>query len=572
MKRAPANLFNSGGPRRVFILYAGIVLLLSAWLSLKGLGNCYFWDDEAIVAITARNFLASGHLTGWDGRNLLAYRDGALLDDQLNNRNPPLDILLTAASFKLFGATTWAGRFPSVVAGLACVALFALLIRGVFGDGSPAAFYALAALAFSTGSLLFIRQCRYYAPAMLFALGVYWAWRRLEVERRPLYSFAAGMAAIGLFFSNYLLAVVFLPALAVARFAMRRGRIPWKDWKLVAPGAIIFLIATAPYALIERIWQRPDMPVSLPWQINKPILLWWHIRELSTIGCLPWMVAAVVLLAALLRRNDALMRPLAEWLVLAGAYIVFLVMASQQPVDRTLYADVRYLVPLIPFLAAAVGAGLGMIHNVTRWGPILATLLLAGMLTTNGLSVTPGKKARAWWQAHAPSEIPFRWLLPAYVGEITHPYPTAFESASEFLRKSARQDDLVCTSPDYANYPLMFYVGAKVKFCCALTERSHLYPKVRSLDAPLLEDENFPDWFLLFRRDPEAAGKIKLFLRPVRAGIVRKYVMVSYLDTYAYDEMSRPEIFWHSFNPAEDFAEVKRGVYIFHKEGEARLP
>ena len=110
------------------VVAAGLFALI-AYLAIVRLANTPFWDDEAQVAVVAKNFLATGHLSGWDGRNLLAYCNGALLDDKLRSINPPLDYLVTAASFRLFGTNTWAGRFPFVVAGLAALATFVLIVR-----------------------------------------------------------------------------------------------------------------------------------------------------------------------------------------------------------------------------------------------------------------------------------------------------------------------------------------------------------------------------------------------------------------------------------------------------------
>ena len=44
------------GAVALFLILAGVILLLSSYLALKGLGNCYFWSDESVTAITAHNF------------------------------------------------------------------------------------------------------------------------------------------------------------------------------------------------------------------------------------------------------------------------------------------------------------------------------------------------------------------------------------------------------------------------------------------------------------------------------------------------------------------------------------
>ena len=47
--------------------YPILLLFCAAYLGLAGLDHCLFWDDEAIVAIHSKNFLATGNWTAWSG-------------------------------------------------------------------------------------------------------------------------------------------------------------------------------------------------------------------------------------------------------------------------------------------------------------------------------------------------------------------------------------------------------------------------------------------------------------------------------------------------------------------------
>ena len=114
-------------------LIAILIFVSCTYLSLARLDNTYFWDDEAQTGIIARNLLSTGRLTGWDGRNLLAIRNGATLDKNLRSSYPPLPFLVTATSFVAFGPSTWAGRLPFVIAGLTGLSIFAFVLRYDFG-------------------------------------------------------------------------------------------------------------------------------------------------------------------------------------------------------------------------------------------------------------------------------------------------------------------------------------------------------------------------------------------------------------------------------------------------------
>jgi len=115
--------------RHTYILVFLCLLVVSSYLTLTGLDNAAFWDDEAQTAIFARNLLTHGELTGWDGRNLYTYRNGSLLNDELNIINPPLDILVCALSFRIFGPSTWSGRIFFALMGLLSFVIFALALK-----------------------------------------------------------------------------------------------------------------------------------------------------------------------------------------------------------------------------------------------------------------------------------------------------------------------------------------------------------------------------------------------------------------------------------------------------------
>jgi len=124
--------------KKTFKLLVFLIFILCAYLSLKGLDSAYIWDDESETILIAKNFLSSGHFTAWDGRNLFAYRNGTFIDKNLYSINPPLTYLLCALSFKIFGLSTWAARFPFVILGLISLIIFALVLRMDFGAKNQA--------------------------------------------------------------------------------------------------------------------------------------------------------------------------------------------------------------------------------------------------------------------------------------------------------------------------------------------------------------------------------------------------------------------------------------------------
>jgi len=535
------------------VYLAILIFLATAYLGLWRLDNTVFWDDEAYTAIIAKNLLKFGRLTGWDGRNLLACRNGNLLDENLCSRDSPLGYITAAASFWLFGISTWAGRFPFVLAGLGSLVLLALALREDFGRDSPLWIYGIAVMGLSVSFLLNIRQCRYYSLTMLFSVLTFIFYRRCLSTCRLIHFGLLSLAAILLFYSNYLLCAVFLAALVLVCAIFHSSELR-KDWLKFSLAGSLFTLAVVPYSIYYRIWYRPDLISKGIWYIRKPTLVWRNFCDLNLLGIMPW-TAAVGLLCFILYyywKQQKNIRMMLEWVVLIAGYVLFLALFSPQSTDIISMASLRYLASIMPFLAGATGMFLWFIHQKTKLG---AFAVLALITMTNLLNIMPKN-----WE--------FQWLLPAYVNEIHHDYPTAYSQAVQFLQKNAQQDDMVFVWPEHTNYPLMFYLGDKVKMCCLLDAKTTLpLTKIRELNAPLMIEENFPDWIIFFGLSVESKEKLGYLSRPHIQGTQQvqfNYKLVKLLDVYAADN-TRPELPWHSFGPITDFSRRSNAVYVFKK-------
>ena len=64
-------------------IMSGIAIAVAGVLAFTGITANKFWDDEANTAIFAQNLLDTGQLSAWNGTNLIGYRDGAELDENL---------------------------------------------------------------------------------------------------------------------------------------------------------------------------------------------------------------------------------------------------------------------------------------------------------------------------------------------------------------------------------------------------------------------------------------------------------------------------------------------------------
>ena len=530
-----------------------VILLCATYLSLVGLGHTLFWDDEALVAIHAKNFLATGTWTAWTGRNLAAYGNGRLLDDKLQTKDPKVQHWLTVLSFKCFGVSTWAGRFPFVVIGLAGLAVFIVLLRSELPTENALILYSVALLAFSPAFLLNIRQCRYYAPCFTFGLLTYYCYRRCVSEKGRADFLWLAISATLLFYSQYLVGGAFLAAVGVVHLVCYQRQCGRRGWINLGLAAGLFLSATAPFLMTHHVWVRAESPTDQAWYVRKPTLFWWYLRDLNVTACLPWAVAlGLIWTFARHRKHDLVRRVAWPWAMLVLAFFAALSFGSFQSTALPDLAWTRYIIPVVPFLFGLTGIVLWLIGRRSR--PV-ALVLLAVLVSTNLLTLSPWSRT-------------FRWLLPGYVWEIHHPFRTPYQAAVEFVKSNLKQDALIAVEPEFCAYPLMFYLDDQVRFCCLLNTNTPLpRSSLDRLEAPLFVEEHYPDWLIAFGSTQQTAQLAQHFCRIHRENdrdITYSYRLEKNLNTFWFDT-SRPELPLHTFGPKNDFDPGLESVYVFRR-------
>jgi hypothetical protein len=543
------------------------VLITAGCLALTYLDLTYFWDDEAFVGIMAKNFLKTGTLTAWDGRNLAAYVDGHELTNDLISINPPLDNLVAAVSFRIFGASSWAGRLPFALFGLASIIMFSLILRQDTEKDPWLWFYVLGSYAYSLGFLLNVRQCRYYALSLFFSLLTLFLYRQCVDRKNVLYFISLAVSAVLLFYSNFLVAFAFLCSIGLLHLLFYRNRFQLNDWLKVGLGIGIFALLTVPYMFYIRIWAHSDYSGigGIPLVLRN---LWYQ----NAIGRLPWPVvpALVYFMISDRKAGNGKHRLILHWAVLSVCNIVLISLLS----NLSAFFAERYLIMSLPLLTGLTGICLRYVH---KRNAILAFSLFIVILTTNILSAAPfGSKISYLnlpgvhdFRNKNPFEWQFEWRLPAYINEIQSDYPTAEESVSRFLNTYAAQDDLVYSPSAYRLFSLIFYNGDKVRICCLLDQNTPLpLDKLENLNAPLFFEKNFPNWLIVYGYFPDAERLLSFFSRPHKDGNQTRhfsYRHVSTLNVFWY-YTHRPELAVHRFGPYTQF-DASRGeaVYMFQR-------
>jgi 4-amino-4-deoxy-L-arabinose transferase-like glycosyltransferase len=539
-------------------IFVACLMLVVLCMGFIGLGNNHYWDDEAETAVFAKNYLARGQFTGWDGRNLYTYRNGAVLDKNLNSINPPLGYYIAAAGFKMFGVNNAAGRALFVLFGVAALMVFWLLLREEFPDDLPLRIYALVLTGLSSSFILNIRQCRYYALCLFGGVAVYYFYLRAVRESSFSRCLLLASAFVFLFYSNYLLCTAFLFAMVLVHLIFYARKLTYHSHIRMGMSMLVFALAGIPYALYYRIWERHDTEIANSHLVDKLILLYQNVRELDTTGYLPGIIIlAGMVMMIFLRKKMSFPTAICKWVVIVSGYTIALSALSLQPAIWSGWggglADVRYLVTLLPFCAGMVGVVLYGFHGL-RHGVYISILLLIFLLISNIFSFAAVSGGTRLW-------------LPHLIREISHDDETSYDAIVGFMRDRTDRDDIVYAYPEYTLNVLQFYLGDHLRIQGCIRDpfpfQKDALDKVNGLK---YIDESIPHWIVLFGVTPGVKEMLEYFSR--ESYVYRPYAV---LPVFAVD-MTRPELPLHHFGPVTDFDMEKQGIYILRREAGSDPP
>ena len=586
-----------------YLATAALIFAATAYLALNNLNYVGFWDDEAASAILSRNFLEFGAPTAWDGRNLWGFRDGRALDENNVVRYPRMIFYLGMAAFSIFGAHDWAGRLGTALIGLISFFLLMGILRMEFPSRPRVRLLALALFGLSPVYLLHIRQFQYYSMSLTCALGMFWAWRRY-VERREWWTPLALLGfALAAFHANFLLGATFVAALAVYHCIFYFRAFRPRDWAVFVAVGLAWLAACSGYFYAEGYHEGyGQLNYRVPWWERKPWLFLLHIRELNSEDYITWPFGLWLLWSALRALRARFMLPRekrtrkVEKEIAAAAenhtalrlaafcfiLLCFVAIGTVQgwPLG---YADSRYLLSSLPFFAAVCACA---VDELWKFNRILAGVVLAVTMTTNMMGEP--------FLTFQPRHFEWRFTLPGFIYETHSSPPHPHRRVVEYLKEHAQQDDIVFAmhtsgqrEHKHVMYPLMWYLGDKVFFCCQLNpyaaelaRRAQSTPnevervedilaRVRGLNNWSLDDGTvFPDWFVAFVRPNER--RLGLLHRPhmQNGQLVRyEYREVANLDIHPDANVFRPEYYAHIFGGRARFNPERSSVYVYRREG-----
>ena len=126
---------------------ATLIGVFAALLIFPNLSRSLLWQDEAQTALQARTTLQHGIPMGHDGENSLSQEQGRDVDsNDVFRYHPWMQFYITAASFALFGESTFTARLPFALLGVATVVLTYYTARFLWRNEAAAIIVSLTLL------------------------------------------------------------------------------------------------------------------------------------------------------------------------------------------------------------------------------------------------------------------------------------------------------------------------------------------------------------------------------------------------------------------------------------------
>ncbi|MDR2675781.1 MAG: glycosyltransferase family 39 protein, partial [Opitutaceae bacterium] len=329
-------------------------LVVFAALLFARLGHYALWGDEAYTALFGKTIRQTGDTTVLvdGGKNVITAMFGSI--DKLTvgvyeRSNAPLPAWLIAGSTALLGDNALAARLLPALLGFLAFALLAWQTRRARHGALACALLAIACCC-NVPLLLFMRQARYFGPAMFFVTVITLVYIKPRVSWRDAAVFT--VATVGLYLTHYLSFFVFFVTLAVDYFAFKRrldGFPVRRMLALLAPAAAICLVFLILLNPMQSEWIKDGgmHGKSGDGLREKLMLWWWQWRDMNTCEHVSFGMLVLTLGCAAWFRDRWLWRGIVAALV----YVTVLTIVTPQEVkNNTTVADVRYLAPLLPLL------------------------------------------------------------------------------------------------------------------------------------------------------------------------------------------------------------------------------
>ncbi len=469
------------------------------------------WGDEAETALLAASIVEHGVPRATDGKNSITLLNGGdWNEDEIWVWSPWLDEYVAAISFRVFGKTTWAARFPFAIFALLSVVYLVWLAFRIYRRHEIAITVGVF-VSTCVPFLLHARQCRYYGivvlAQVLFLHGFYGLLSK-GFKRGALF---IGVALVVQFYCNYIVVPGNVLGLAVGFFLCGRSL----KFFFAVSGAVAGLVL---FAVPWLLYASPGSQLGTL-QLSSVVDILLHYFGLIQFYVFPVSLLFLLLGVRFFGRStrpeeddDRKSRMVWFLLGLAVAQVLALGIAP--------FAYFRYLLPTIPGLCLLGAIGVGILPSV--W---LRRALVSFLCLTNGVALATG--------FFLPGSRSFDAPYPLFARSLFYPYEDRLERVVEYLREEGDSSQSVYVSDP--SFPLIFYTDMKI-----VDARYH----------PISPDD-LPDWILSV--SPSAADAPATLSLPPK--LLKRYEPVVLQVPKTRWGASRPDPIAHVFLTADETEE-----------------
>ncbi|MDO8527277.1 MAG: glycosyltransferase family 39 protein [Deltaproteobacteria bacterium] len=362
------NTFKKWWP--VYLLLGGLFALLVFFR----LDRFYLWQDEADQALLSLSILKTGLPRALiDGKLITQWNGAESSTHYLWFFNPWLPLYLTAFSFKIFGVSTWAARFPFAFLGVVSIWPLGLLF---WRWTRSHAVTALALFLFVTNPwvVLYTRQAKYFPIIFFGSALMYLGYQKWEEQKNGTLLFVIGVCI--LFHCNYFTLALVLAGLGI--YTLLFAKWPKALPRFVTVSVLTLAFFCLPFFLAGSIEKRVTMMGTLPTLFQYFSKLGTHIFYFNRQIC-PLLL--IFLWGYWWRKKI--------WTLLENKTLVLLfisVVTAWCGVALLNYDVLRYNLQLIPLFCLLMAVTLAEVFKKKR---MLATFLFVLLWGTNLLQQLP---------------------------------------------------------------------------------------------------------------------------------------------------------------------------------------
>jgi hypothetical protein len=518
---------------------------ISLFFLFFGLGHNSLWDDEANTALFGKSVWRTGDTNALLGNNLIAFREGLELKDLKNRLIPPIQYYFISPVAGIFDPTSPNIRIPFAAIAVLCLLGMFLWVSGAEKRPERINLFLFCMLG-NTSWFIFHRQCRYYSLSTLLSLATIFFYIKIIKEpKNMIWFFLTLLFLLGTHYIAFFGLAVALLMDFILFGKNKKDLRKYAEIKNLLAAGIFFIGA----GVIVWIFNPLHNPVTLyqPESIilDKIKLWYWNLRDLNSCQ-FGWLGILPISLWAFRREPFCLPFRISLGVI---TYAMGVSLVSPQPVGWASVADIRYMQATIPALVFLTSH----LISILPWRLLPKIALCFLFCWTN---VPHNLISRSLGQAPPPFQI----AQISFLHELFFPNPEPYGPTARWIRNHVSPGSTIWVLPDYMTYPLMFH-APKAVYAWQLRSDQKNEEQFKSLPDIHFQGLVPPDFIVAF--GPSVQHVRQLIGQWSMQGLC--YQEIARLMTF-WKDLYRPELFWRTFKPIENFDPNNEAIYIFQRQ------